>query len=236
MACRQDMHNQPRYKPYAASSFFADGKSARELVRGTIPRDYTRRDRVFYTGRLPSPPVPRPQGSDVLAQVDQSRPPPGTPDKEQLAAWRAIDAAEAAGGLMERREREYVDALPASMLPLTESTLLRGQERFEIYCAVCHDRTGSGNGMIVRKGFTRPPSFHSERLRAAKLGHFFDVITNGFGAMPSYASQIGPQDRWAIVAYIRALQLSQWARIDELPAADRQALLRAAETAKGNTP
>ena len=85
------------------------------------------------------------------------------------------------------------------------------QERYNIYCTPCHDRTGDGSGMVVQRGYRQPPSFHIERLRQVRAGLFFDVITNGFGAMPDYRSQIAPRDRWAIVAYIRALQLSQHA-------------------------
>ncbi|HZP17284.1 MAG TPA: cytochrome c [Terriglobales bacterium] len=93
--------------------------------------------------------------------------------------------------------------------PVTEEVLARGRERFNIYCAPCHSRLGDGNGMIVQRGYRRPPTYHQDRLRKAPLGYFFDVMTNGFGAMPDYASQIPPRDRWCIVAYIRALQLSQ---------------------------
>jgi len=93
----------------------------------------------------------------------------------------------------------------------------RGEERFNIYCSPCHGRAGDGNGMIPARGYRRPPSLHTDILRAAKTGHFFDVMTNGFGAMPSYASQVPVEDRWAIVAYIRALQLSQHATIADLP-------------------
>lgn len=108
--------------------------------------------------------------------------------------------------------------------PVTEKVLLRGRERYDIFCAPCHDRVGTGNGMIVRRGFRRPSSFHVHRLREAAVGYFFDVITHGFGTMPSYASQIPPEDRWAIVAYIRALQFSQHAPVAELPPADREGL------------
>jgi mono/diheme cytochrome c family protein len=108
--------------------------------------------------------------------------------------------------------------------PVDAKTMLRGQERFNIYCSPCHGRTGAGNGMIVQRGYRRPPSLHDERLRAAPVGHFFDVITNGFGAMPDYAMQIRPEDRWAIIAYIRALQLSGHATLADVPAADRGAL------------
>ncbi|MEW6127324.1 MAG: cytochrome c [Acidobacteriota bacterium] len=94
--------------------------------------------------------------------------------------------------------------------------LKRGEERFNIYCSVCHDRTGSGQGMVVKRGYKQPPTFHSDRLRNAPAGYIFDVITKGFGAMPDYAAQVQPRDRWLIVAYIRALQLSQNTKQDEL--------------------
>ncbi len=96
-------------------------------------------------------------------------------------------------------------------MPVTRQSLARGRERFNIYCAVCHGATGDGNGMIVQRGFPQPPSFHDQRLRDAPAGHFVDVITNGYGVMYSYASRVAPEDRWAIAAYIRALQLSQHA-------------------------
>jgi mono/diheme cytochrome c family protein len=101
------------------------------------------------------------------------------------------------------------------------AVMARGQQRFTIYCAPCHGRTGQGDGMIVRRGYRRPPSIHQDRLRNAPAGHFFDVMTNGFGAMPDYAAQIKAEDRWAIVAYIRALQLSEHATLADVPAADR---------------
>jgi cytochrome c553 len=93
--------------------------------------------------------------------------------------------------------------------PITRALLARGQERYNIYCSPCHDYTGSGNGMIVQRGFLPPPSYHSDRLRNVADRHFYDVITNGFGAMYSYGDRVSPSDRWAIAAYIRALQLSQ---------------------------
>lgn len=114
-----------------------------------------------------------------------------------------------------------VDTLP---LPLTLELLERGQERFNIFCSPCHDRTGSGNGMVVRRGFRHPPSYHIARLLQAPIGHFFDVMTHGFGAMPDYAAQVPPRDRWAIAAYIRALQFSQNARLTDVPPQERQRL------------
>jgi len=103
-------------------------------------------------------------------------------------------------------------------IPITAPVLARGRERFDIYCSPCHGRTGLGDGMVVRRGFRRPPSFHQDRLRDAPVGHFFDVITNGFGAMPDYAAQVRPEDRWAIIAYLRALQLSEHATQADVPA------------------
>ena len=108
--------------------------------------------------------------------------------------------------------------------PLTKELLVRGQERFDIYCSPCHGRTGSGDGMVVRRGYRRPPPFHEDRLRNAPVGHFFDVITNGFGAMPDYAAQVKVEDRWAIIAYIRALQLSEHATAEDVPAGQRERL------------
>jgi mono/diheme cytochrome c family protein len=110
--------------------------------------------------------------------------------------------------------------------PITAADVDRGQERFNIYCSECHGRLGDGNGMIPSRGFRRPPSYHTEVLRKAVTGHFFDVMTNGFGAMPPYNVQVPVRDRWAIIAYIRALQLAQNGTIDDLPA-DQRAKLNA---------
>ena len=109
-------------------------------------------------------------------------------------------------------------------MPVTIEVINRGHERYDIYCSECHGRVGDGNGMIPSRGYRRPPSFHTETLRNQTTGHFFDVMTNGFGAMPPYGTMIPPRDRWAIVAYIRALQLSQHATVADVPAADRAKL------------
>jgi mono/diheme cytochrome c family protein len=95
--------------------------------------------------------------------------------------------------------------------------MARGHERFNIYCSPCHGRTGQGDGMVVRRGYRHPPTFHQDRLRDAPVGHFFDVITNGFGAMPDYAAQVSVDDRWAIIAYVRALQLAEHATLADVP-------------------
>jgi hypothetical protein len=116
---------------------------------------------------------------------------------------------------------KYVDAFP---FPITKDVLMRGQNRYNIYCTPCHDRLGTGNGMVVRRGFRHPPSYHIDRLRQAPNGYIFDVITNGFGAMQDYSAQIEPADRWAIIAYERALQLSQNATLNDVPPTDRAQL------------
>lgn len=113
------------------------------------------------------------------------------------------------------------DAFP---FPITRQDVERGRERYNIYCSPCHDYTGGGQGMIAQRGFQRPPSYHIDRLRQAPVGHFFAVMTSGYGAMYSYASRVSPEDRWRIAAYIRALQLSQNATLIDVPESERQRL------------
>jgi mono/diheme cytochrome c family protein len=121
-----------------------------------------------------------------------------------------------------------VEGAPVPRIPFAVNlqNLQRGRERYDIYCSPCHGRVGDGTGMVVQRGFVQPPSLHVERLREAPDGHFFDVMTNGFGVMASYASRVSPADRWAITAYIRALQFSQSAGIDDVPAEEREKLLK----------
>lgn len=120
----------------------------------------------------------------------------------------------------------YINGQEATAFPfpITRAILDRGRERFNIFCTPCHGLAGDGDGMIVQRGFQRPPSYHIDRLRNAPVGHFFSVITNGFGAMYPYGYRITPRDRWAIIAYIQALQLSRHATIDNVPEAERQKL------------
>ena len=113
---------------------------------------------------------------------------------------------------------QFIDEFP---FPVTKDVIERGQERFNIYCAPCHDRLGNGDGKIVRRGYRHPPSYHIDRLRQVPHGYIYDVITSGFGAMPDYSAQIPPRDRWAIVAYVRALQLAHNGKIDDVPADKR---------------
>ena len=170
--CRQDMHDQPRYKPLAGTDFFGDGRSARQTVDGTVARGHLHIDKARYTGKI------------------------GDAEVENFP------------------------------FPITKADVVRGQERFNIYCSPCHSRIGDGNGMVVRRGFRQAASYHTEKLRSAPVGHFFDVITNGFGAMPSYASRVEPDDRWRIAAYIRVLQLSENASIEDVPPDKRAELER----------
>jgi mono/diheme cytochrome c family protein len=165
-ACRQDMHNQPKYRGLRGTAFFDDGASARPLVEGTVARGTLQDDAAFFTGKV------------------------GTATVKELP------------------------------FPVDDAVLNRGQERFNIYCTPCHDATGSGKGIVIQRGFKAPPSFHDERLRNADAGYFFDVMTNGFGAMPDYRMQLSARDRWSVVAYIRALQLSQHAAAADVPGGD----------------
>ncbi len=167
-ACRQDMHDQPKYIPLRPSNFFGDGRSQRPLIEGTVARGHLNDDTAFFTGR----------GSDG----------------------------------------KFTDEFP---FPVTRDVLSRGQDRFNVYCSPCHDRLGNGDGRIVRRGYRHPPSYHIDRLRQVPNGYIYDVITNGFGAMPDYSAQIQPRDRWAIVAYVRALQLAHNGKIDDVPADHR---------------
>jgi cbb3-type cytochrome c oxidase subunit III len=144
-------------------------------------------------------------------------------------ASRPIVAHTIARGELNEDEAFYTGKLGTNLvtefpLPITREVLLRGRERFEIYCSACHDRTGEGRGIVVQRGFPPPPSLHVDRLRFAPVGHFFDVISHGYGIMYSYADRVEPADRWAIAAYIRVLQASQSATVADVPAAERPRL------------
>lgn len=137
--------------------------------------------------------------------------------------WLREDEATYTG----RMNGEFIDAFPFA---ISHSDLQRGRERFNVYCTPCHGRLGDGNGMVVQRGLRQAASYHQDRLRQERVGYFFDVITNGFGAMQGYAEQVPVRDRWLIVAYIRALQLSQNASVENVPA-DRRGELDGTPTA-----
>lgn len=187
--CRRDMQDQPKMKPFRASTFFADGLSTRPPIEGTVARGFLKTDTEFFTGKK--------AGKAPAATTAVSETPAG-PQPTGTSAAPALQGAAA-----------YPDDVEVFPIPITQEVVIRGKERYEIFCTACHGLTGNGDGMIVRRGFRRAASFNDDRLRQAPVGHYFDAITNGWGAMPAYAPQIPAQDRWAIVAYIRALQLSQ---------------------------
>jgi mono/diheme cytochrome c family protein len=148
-------------------------------------------------------------------------------------ASRPLVANTVARGLLREDTHLYqgkVDGQLATTfpMPVTDAVMARGQERFNVFCAPCHGRTGAGNGMVVQRGFKAPPSYHEDRLRNAPVGYLFDVMTNGFGVMQDYSAQVPVADRWAIAAYIRALQLSQRATLDDVPIGKRPELDRPA--------
>ncbi len=178
-ACRQDMHDAPRYDPLEASAVWQKGISAQPLVPGTVARGQFHDDPLMYEGK--------------------------------------------------------VDGQPAPMFPfkIDAAALDRGEDRYNIYCAPCHSKTGDGNGMVVQRGYRQAASFHTDRLRDSHPGYIFDVITNGFGVMPDYKAQIPVEDRWKIIAYVRALQLSHHATTADVPAGDIGKLDRPASEQMG---
>ena len=203
--CRQDMQDQPRYEAYEASKFFKDGLSSRPLIEGTVPRGYLRDDLHLYTGKKSAGgqnQSPRSASTSSSAGTQTGTSNSGAANAGSTASTGAQGGG---GGSSAAMFPDDVDTFP---FPVTREVVERGRERYQIFCSMCHGATGAGDGMIVRRGYKQPPSYFTEDLRNAPVGHFFDVITNGWGSMPRYSQQIPAQDRWAIIAYIRALQLS----------------------------
>jgi mono/diheme cytochrome c family protein len=159
--------------------------------------------------------------------------------KDGSSARPAVDGTIARGTLQEDEGfftgKVGGAAVTEMPFPVDEHVLDRGQQRYNIYCTPCHDAVGTGRGMVVQRGYRQPPSLHDERLRAAPPGHYFDVMTNGFGAMPDYRVQISPRDRWAIAAYIRALQLAHRASPSDIPGGDPTKLAKPAPPAGQRT-
>ncbi|MEZ4728556.1 MAG: cytochrome c [Caldilineaceae bacterium] len=171
----QRMVEQAKYEVFEPSTFFEDGRSARDLVPNTVARGRARLDTHLYEGTV----------NDAPATIYP--------------------------------------------FPITQAVLARGQERYDIFCSPCHGYDGYGDGIVVQRGLSPPPSFHEERLRQVPPGYIFAVITNGIGVMYSYDYRVAPEDRWAIIAYIQALQLSQNATVEDVPAAERAPLQTATE-------
>ncbi len=191
-----EMYDQPKYKPLTPSTLFANGNSSRPQVPGTVP---------YSAGALAGTSSGR---HDRAALVPPAGPAVGV-DAQGKSLAQAGRAAEPG----------Y-----SNPLPITMKLLKRGREQFNVYCAPCHSRAGDGDGMIARRGFPHPPSYHTARLRNAPDSHFYQVMTHGYGVMYPYAARVSPHDRWAIVAYIRALQLSQHTPVADLSSADLKAL------------
>lgn len=212
--CRQKMAEQPSYRPLEPSSFFGDGQSARPLPAGTIARGHMESEIDRYAHRQDANAAASWAG--IIASANASA-------FSMLPAVRAVIARQAMA--------QYEERFP---FPVTAEALERGRERYAIFCAVCHGSTGDGDGPIVQRGYTRPPSFHSSWSRGLKLrgarvplrdvpaGYYFEVATKGFGAMPDYSTELSPADRWRVIAYIRALQLSRNVRLTDLPADERE--------------
>jgi mono/diheme cytochrome c family protein len=192
--CQQKMADQPSFQPLEPFGFFADNRSARPLPRGTVARGQLRLDAAVYTGRTTR----------------------GGP-KEALSEPAPEAGSEQAKKFDENRD--FVEDFPVAV---DEEFIRHGRDRFSIYCVVCHDTVGTGRGKIVERGYTKPPSYHIPRLREAPVGRLFAVVSEGYGSMPSYAGQIPVEDRWAIVAYVRALQASQHFPLAELDEKQRE--------------
>jgi mono/diheme cytochrome c family protein len=143
---------------------------------------------------------------------------PAVPDTVAHSSGNLAGTSSGRAGAEKETRRAAAERARSIPYPVTMALLARGRERFDVYCAPCHSPVGDGDGMVARRGFPHPPSYHIDRLRAAPDRHFYDVMTNGYGVMYSYAERVEPEDRWAIVAYIRALQLSQYAGIEDAPA------------------
>ena len=218
--CQQDMAKQPSYRPLDRTDFFEDERSSRPRVPGTVARGQFRGDDpLLFTGKVG-----------------------GGMQPAALVGFGAGSPLAVAVELMDRPRSsalaEYTDVFP---FPVTAEVLERGRQRYGIFCAVCHDPSGNGNGIIVQRGYTKPPSYIKDTsrglglrgvnvlLRDVPVSYYYEVISKGFGAMADYSAQVPPRDRWAIVAYIRALQFSQYAPLDKLPERERQDALKALE-------
>jgi mono/diheme cytochrome c family protein len=229
--CRMDMQDQPKYIPFRAGGekFAVNGGSVRPLVEGTVPRQmsgpYRDREDYLYTGKTGTPADGNAQGGGA-----------GVPSASAASPMGAGAVGNAAGGIPGAREAAATGGPDVFPFAIDEAALRRGRERFNIYCIVCHGATGEGDGMVVRRGYQQPPSYYDDRLQegTTPAAHFFDVITNGWGAMPSYAEQIPAEDRWKIIAYIRALQLSRKLKMQDLSPEEQQKVLKGAQAPATN--
>ncbi|MBV8858336.1 MAG: cytochrome c [Acidobacteria bacterium] len=241
--CRMDMQDQPKYKYFRAGDkkFFPDGSSSRPPVEGTVARQpggpgaYRDREDYFYTGKAAgggAAAAGQPAAGGVGAAVPAMQ--------TNLAAGAQAGAStlvrgNVSGGVPGAREATETGGPDVFPITIDKAALESGRQRFEIYCIVCHGKTGEGDGMVVRRGFQKPPSYYDDRLQEGRTpaSHFFDVITNGWGAMPDYSAQISPEDRWKIIAYVRALQLSRKLKLEELSPEEQNKVRTPAPPAEG---
>jgi mono/diheme cytochrome c family protein len=231
--CRIDMQDQPRYEYYEPGDrkFFPDGASSRPTVEGTVPRqpgrpeEYRDREDYFYTGKSAQSGA---QSGSVGASVPAML--TGVPASAPALASTNV-RGNVSGGVPGAREATMTGEPDVFPINIDRAALERGRARFQIYCTACHGMTGEGDGMIVRRGFQKPPSFYDDRLQENRTpaSHFFDVVTNGWGAMPDYAAQIPTEDRWKIIAYLRALQLSRRLKLEELSPEEQEKVRTAAQ-------
>lgn len=212
------MARQPSYRPLEESRFFADERASRPLVPGTVPRGVPLEGSPLVSGRKEAgrETVVASEPNDALAVALPNPQKPLTP-------------------------ADYTAAVP---FPMSVADVERGRRRYMIFCVVCHDAAGTGNGVIVQRGYLRPPNYATDYsrgferlgqrvlLRDVPIGYIFEVMTRGFGAMPDYSTQVPVEDRWRIAAYVRALQFSQNARLEDLPPAEREAARKALEGAR----
>jgi mono/diheme cytochrome c family protein len=205
--CRQDMHDNPKYKPYREGA-------NRQLPEGTIARGS-----LSLNPAAPKVGVVQPQAAGTAATQGTQTAAAAAPKGTAATAAQPVPSGE--------------DGFP---FKVTKEILDRGENRFNISCSPCHGRLGDGDGMIARRGFKHPPSYHDERLRKAPSSYFYDVISNGFGAMSSYADQLTPEDRWKVIAWIRVLQYSQNANVSEMAEIDKKGLEDAERNPGGKSP
>jgi mono/diheme cytochrome c family protein len=234
-----DMQDQPKYKTFRAGDekFAVSGGSVRPLVEGTVPRQlggqYRDREDYLYTGKTAGGGGGGAQAGVAGAGMQAGG--AGVPGASASSPMGAGAVGNASGGVPGAREAAATGGPDVFPFAIDEAALRRGRERFNIYCIVCHGATGEGDGMVVRRGYQKPPSYYDDRLQegTTPAAHFFDVITNGWGAMPSYAEQIPAEDRWKIIAYIRALQLSRKLKLPDLSPEEQQKVLGGAQRPAG---
>ena len=190
------MGSQPSYRPLEKSDFFPDERSGRPLLPNTVARGHLETDRALFVGQNGTP------AEGVTA--------PEVRTSDRDGVYPPLPA------------KPYVAEFP---FPITREALERGRKRYNVFCVPCHDPLGTADGVVIDRGFTRPPSFHNKRLRDAPVGYLYGVVSHGVGSMPDYSSQVLPEQRWQIVAYLRVLQLSQNAQIEDLSPKDRDEVL-----------